>query len=463
MVVAAGCTEQIRIQQEGPVRLFNREYYAVKNLTRSDVRKMKELMASSDISAAKTAGLILGRHYVRNGEVANGYALIKENLDDSYLDRFTRISGHLWMFDAAKKSDDAETAEAERAYLKGVEIDSVAEKAFRHYCAQEGRVALDSSSIKDCAIAEEPVGESEVDVEIFEEPKLIQEEPYDDSSMLMEKIVVKVTSAESDPQLMEAMLYTISKLGLDVELDFTGERTDYDFTLDAETKIITSKTNIYEFGIEMDKVFEETVSLAMLNGGLTLVLGYTPKLYEKALEIEDKYKDTDIKIYKFDITDPDFQNQLKTIKEQEGENATISFAVAGTEKQLVDIVPFLRFYSDKPDKTILACGVEGFGKLFFNQEYIEYFRGAYVVTEVLLLGNKIIEEFNEGYFSDYTKLPTVKDMLGHDLIVFMEKIKNPSFLEDYLTGIESLEEGRPVRNIDAYKIVNSKKIRKLIN
>jgi len=459
--MAAGCTQQLQIQKPEAVSLFNREYYAVKNLTRSDIRKMKELMESDDISAAKTAGLILGRHYVRQGEVEVGYKLLKENLDDSYLDRFIRLSAHLWVYDAALKMDDTQVAEGQRAYLKDVKMDEKAEKAFSHYCAQEKRVALDSGNIKDCVLAEEPAGESEVEIEIFDEPKKVDQP--EGETKLMEKIVVKVNSAEADPQLLEAMLYSISRLGVDVELDFTGERSDYDFILDAETKILTSKTNLYEFDIEMDKIFDEAVNVAMLNGGLTLVLGYIPELYEKAIEIENKYKGTDVKIYKFDVTDPNFQSTLKTIKEQEGEDVTISFAVAGTQKQLVKVVPFLRFYSDKPDKTVIACAVEGFGKLFFNQEYIEYFRGAYVVTEVLLLGQSNIEHFNEEYFNDYSKLPSVKDMLGYDLVVFMEKIKNPSFLMDYLTGIESQEEGRMVRNIDAYKIVTSKKIRKLVN
>ena len=461
LVLVAGCVEQVQIQKPEPLRLFNREYYAVKNLTRADIRKMKMLMESEDTSAAKTAGIILGRHYVREGEVEQGYALLKENMDDSYLDRFLKISGHLWLFDAAVKAGDKDTAEAQREYLRGVEIDATAEKAFRHYCAQEKKAALDGSSIKDCALSETPAGESEVEIEIFEEPKKVHE--YEMPEKLMEKVVVKVISAESDPQLIEAMLYSISKLGVDVELDFSGERTDYDFTLDAETKIVTSKTNMYEFAIEMDVIFEETVNVAMLNGGLVLVLGYTPELFSKALEIEEKYSETDIKIYKFDITDPNFQATLRTVKEQEGENATISFAVAGTEKQLVKVVPFLRFFSDKPDKTIIACGVDGFGKLFFNNEYAEYFRGAYVVTDVLLLGNSHVEEFNEKYFEDYSKLPGVKDMLGHDLIVFMENLKNPSYMMDFLTGIKSLEEGRPDRDTEAYKIVSTKKIRKLIN
>jgi len=100
-MVLSGCIEQV--QQPEPVRLFNREYYAVKNLTRADVRKMKEMMQSSDKSAAKTAGLILGRYYVRNGSVEEGYLMLKDNMDDSYLDRFTKISGHLWLYDAAMK------------------------------------------------------------------------------------------------------------------------------------------------------------------------------------------------------------------------------------------------------------------------------------------------------------------------------------------------------------------------
>jgi len=420
---------------------------------------MKEMMNSADLSASKTAGLILGRHYVRNGNVEQGYMMIKKNLDDSYLDRFTRISGHLWLYDAANKMNDIDVIDEQLDYLQKVEMDKTAEKVFRHYCAQEKR-ALNGNP-KKCALNEIVAGESDVEIEIFEEPKNVSETPQ--GSVLMEKIVVNVKSAESDSKLIEAMLYSISKLGLDVELDFSGERDDYDFTLDAGSKILTSKTNLYEFGLEMNKVYEEAVNFAMLNGGMHLVLGYTPALYEKALEIADKYKDSDVKIYMFNVEDPNFQSTLKTVKDEVGEDVTISFAVAGTQEQLVKIVPFLRFYSDKPEKTVIACAVDGFGKLFFNQEYAEYFRGAYIITEVLLLSKANVEKFNEEYYEDYGKLPTVKDMLGYDLIVFMEKTKNPSFMTDYLTGIKSLEEGKTVRDMDAYKIVTSKKIKKLIN
>jgi hypothetical protein len=457
-MVLSGCIEQV--QQQEPVRLFNREYYAVKNLTRADVRKMKEMMESSDKSAAKTAGLILGRHYVRNGSVEEGYLMLKDNMDDSYLDRFTKISGHLWLYDAAMKKGDIAVMDEQMEILKGVEMDDVAEKVFRHYCAQEGKATFGDP--KKCALSEISTGESEIEIEIFEEPKKVVEAPQVEG-VLMEKIVVNVKDAEADGKLIEAMLYSISKMGLDVELDFTGQREDYDFTLDAGSKIITSKTNMYEFGLEMGKVFEEAVNFAMLNGGSHIVLGYTKEQYEKALEITDKYRDSDVKVYMFDIEDENFQATLNTIKEEAGKDVTISFAVVGTQQQLVKVVPFLRFYSDKPEKSVIACAVDGLGKLFFTPEYAEYFKGAYIITEVLLLSQSNVERFNEEYYNDYTKLPTVKDMLGYDIIVFMEKLKNPSFIEDYLTGIKSLEEGRTVRDMSAYKIVTTKKIRKLIN
>lgn len=422
---------------------------------------MKSLLDSEDRSAAMTAGLILGRHYVRNGQLEEGYELLKGNLNDSYLDRFTKVSGHLWVFDAAEKSGDTDRVNEELGYLNNVDMDEKAEKAFRHYCAQEQRPIIDD--VRSCVTAKAGPGESEVIIEIFDEPKLVIPSHEDPAPPIMEKIVVNVKSAEADPQLVEAMLYSVGKMGVDVELDLTGEKEEYDFILDVSTKTVTGLGGVYEFDIDMARVFDETINLAMLNGGMNLVLGYTPELIEKALEIEEKYKYSDIKIYKFDITDPGFQSTLKTIKEQAGENTTISFAVAGTEKQLVKIVPFLRFYSDKPDKSIIACGVNGFGKLFFNQEYIGYFRGAYVVSEVLLLGNKEVERFNEDYYSDYEKLPTVKDMMGHDMIVFMEKVMNPAILNEYLTGIKSLEDSRTVREAEAYQIVSSNKVKKLIN
>lgn len=455
----SGCIEQV--QKPEPVRLFNREYYAVKNLTRADIRKMKEMMTSTDKSAAKTAGLILGRHYVRSGNIEQGYLMIKDNMDDSYLDRFTKVSGHLWLYDAAMKKGDIAVADEQMEILKGIEMDETATKVFRHYCAQEGKGTFGDP--KSCALSEAGAGESPVEIEIFEEPKKVIDSPMTEETTLMEKIVVNVKDAEADSKLIEAMLYTISKLGLDVELDFSGQREDYDFTFDAKSKILTSKTNMYEFGLEMGKVFEEAVNFALLNGGNHLVLGYTKDQYEKALEIADKYRDSHVKIYMFDIEDEAFQSTLKTIQEEAGKDVTISFAVTGTQEQLVKVVPFLRFYSDKPEKTVVACAVDGLGKLFFSSEYAEYFKGAYVITEVLLLSKGNVEQYNEEYYNDYGKLPTVKDMLGYDLIVFMEKVKNPSFITDYLTGIKSLEEGRTVRDMEAYKIVTTRKLRKLVN
>lgn len=462
-MLLTGCVEQLQLptQQAEPVTLFNREYYEVKNLTKTDIKKMQMLMASKDKSAARTAGLILGRHYVRNGELDRGYKLLKANLDDSYLDRFTRINGHLWMYDAAIKKNDMETADKEVKYLKGVKMDAKAKKAFNLYCAQEDKV-IKNGDLKSCVTAEPPAGETDAGVQIFTEPKKVNE-AKEKAKPQLEKIVVNVKSADKEPQLVDAMLYSIGKLGVDVDLDFTGKEKNYDYTLDLETKIITSKTNLFEFGYNMKKTFEEAVNLAMLNGGINLVLGYTPELYEDAVEIENKYKDDpDIKIYKFDVTDPHFQASLKTIKEQAGDDATLSFAVGGSEQQLTKVVPFLRFYSDKPDRTVIACAVPGLGKLFFNPAYADYFRGAYVVTDVLMLGNHNVEEFNQEYYNDYQKLPTLNDMLGYDLIVFMEKLKNKSFTADYLTGIKSVDEGRTVRDIEAYRIVSSDKLLKLI-
>lgn len=458
-VLVAGCTVE-QMQGPEPVTLFNREYYAVKILTRADIRKMKELMKSDDKSAAKTAGLILGRHYVRNGQLDEGYQLLKDNLDDSYLDRFTRISGHLWMYDAAQKKGDMETADSELGYINGIQMDDKADKAIRLYCAQEKREII-GGDVKSCVPANESGPEADAKIEIINEPAA-SKTPEQGEAPLLDKIVVKVKSEDADPQLLEAMLYSIGKLGVDVELDLTGEKLSHDYTLDLQTKIITSKTNMFEFGLNLGRTFEEAANLAMLNGGANIVLGYTPEVFEKAVEIENKYKGTNVHIYKFDVTDPNFQGTLKTVRQELGDTAAISFAVAGTEQQLVKVVPFLRFYSGKPDKTVIACAVTSLGKLFFNQEYIDYFRDAYVVTDVLLLGNTNIEHFNESYFNDYQKLPTVKDVLGYDLIVFMEKLKNPSFLVDYLTGIKSVDEEKTERDLEAYQIVSSNKLRKLV-
>jgi hypothetical protein len=452
----AGCAEQIQVQKQEPLRLFNREYYSVKNLNADDIAKLNSLNKGEGQSAAKAAGLILGRHYVRNGETDRGYDLLKENLDENYLDRYMKISGHLWLYDAAVKKGDEKTAEKEKGYLSAIEIDEKTEKIIRHYCAQEGRES--GSDVKSCLFASEAPA---VQIEI--ETERIPDEETVTKSVPHKKIIVNVKSADKDPELVEAMLYATSKLGADIELDFSNSRSDYDYTVDAQSKIVTSHRELIEFGINMERVFEEAVNFALLNGNMILAVGYNKALYENAQKIAEKYKNSDVQVYTFDITDQNFQSTLSTIKEKSGEDRTISFVIAGSEREIVKVVPFLRYYSDKPDKTMIVCAVDGFGKLFFNTEYIEYFKKTYVLSEIMLIGNSSVERYNENYFNDYTKLPTVKDMLGHDIIVFMQKMKNPGIMQDYLTGISRLEEGKTVRNVEAYQIIREDKVLKLIN
>ena len=77
----------------------------------------------------------------------------------------------------------------------------MAKKVFKHYCAQEGKATFGDP--KKCALSEINAGESEVEIEIFEEPKAVVETPKVDGS-LMEKIVVNIKDAEADGKLIEA-------------------------------------------------------------------------------------------------------------------------------------------------------------------------------------------------------------------------------------------------------------------
>ena len=48
--------------------------------------------------------------------------MLKDNMDDSYLDRFTKISGHLWLYDAAMKKGDIAVVDEQMEILKNIEI-----------------------------------------------------------------------------------------------------------------------------------------------------------------------------------------------------------------------------------------------------------------------------------------------------------------------------------------------------
>lgn len=480
LIVMTGCVKQT-IATEDPIRIFNREYYAVKDMSPADVWKMKEMMASTDMGASKNAGLLLGRHYVRKNETEKGYKLIKDNLDDSYLDKFMKVSGHLWAYDAAVKANDTERAAKEKELLVKTEMDEKAQKAFKVYCGQEKR-AVDEKNLLTCLEKEkledifkeapkENAGENFKeapkidttpdalpDLPVITEPikPEIKAEPVKIEGK--KKIIIGIQNSVQNPELVEAILYTVSKLKINAELDFSGEKKNYDFVVDAGSREITQGDRVIEFNVDRKKQMRIAAEQVLKSGAKNIAIGYSEGYRDTASEIADDFKNS-AEFHLFNIQEKEFQSRLKEIKGKS--SGGVSFVLAGTQEQVLKVIPFLRYYSPRPDKTVIAAAVDSVGKRFYSGEFTEYTRNAIVVTDILLAENPSAESFSGEFSKDFGKAAVLSDYLGYDMIVFMEKIRNPQIATEYLTGIQALKDKEVIRKTGAYRIVSGGKLIKI--
>lgn len=464
-MILAGCVSQVQVVED-PIRMFNKEYYAVKDLTPSDVWKMKEILASDDIGGAKSAGLILGRHYVRNGEVSKGYELIKGNLDDSYLDKFMKASGHIWAYDAAVKMNDTETAEKEKAYINKLDMDEKTDKAVRVYCGQEKKDTAGTSG-KSCIFGQESkVTAPEKKQEVIALPPKAETVPEkkpetaQKSEALKKKLVINVKESVKNPELVEAMLYSVSKLKMNAELDFESEKGGYDYIVDASERSIGYGLNKIDFSVDRKKQIKKTAEYVIKDGAKKIAIGYTDGLRDTAAEIADEYKDQ-ADFYLFNIQDKDFQAKLNDIKNKIGKNSGLSYVLAGSQNQILKVVPFLKYFSPKPDRTVVGVAMDSLSKKFYSGEFADYTRNAVVVTDILLAENVNAEVFSENFSKDFGKVPGLYDMLGYDMMIYMEKTRNPEYKNEYLTGIVKADDAGVTRKTGAYRILSGGKLKKL--
>lgn len=566
LIMVAGCASTVGAVQDDPIFMFNREYYAVKDLTVEDIWKLKEINISDNKGAAKAAGLILGRYYVRKGDIGKGDQYLKDNLDDSYLDKYMKVNGHIWAYDAASKSGDMDRANKERDYLKKIDMDDKTEKAFKVYCSQENinygsdpKVCINGADSKkeiiipiestlvtepsepvqaapkteNIAKAEEPKQEVKAEEKAAPEkpvaaasitaaapmtfpvitapdadmlqpstlpeasPKIAQKpekaaetqkaaEPKveapatagsadtvidldkPDKTQQTPKIktentgrkvaVVNIQNSVKNPEIVEAMLYTISKLKVNIDLDFEGAKPVYDYVLDAATDSITQGSETVDFSFDKKAQMRAAARIMIQSGGRTVAIGYADGLRDTAEEIADEFGGK-AKFYLFNMEDRNFQTKLQEIKGKAG-NSIVSYILAGTQEQALKVVPFLKYYSPRPDKTIIVAAINNLTRKFYTGDYADYTYNAIVVSDTMTAGNADAEKFISDFTKDFGKSPAVSDLIGYDMLLYMEKKRNPSFSAGYLTGITKVANGQVYRAIGAYRIVGGGKLRK---
>lgn len=487
----------------GELIIFNREYYAIKDLNATDVWKLKELTISEDTGAAKNAGIILGRYYVRQGELEKGYKMLQDNLDDSYFDRFMKINAHLWVLDAAKKSKDEKVAAEQAQYLSGQEMDDKAEKAYRLYCSQE-KLHIDNENVRACIerkavkkpesvfdlqpvvktvskadetplpspvvaavpampeVSMAPRVKEENTAEPMHEPEITKPQPVKEQPkpiLTKGKVVVNVVNSFQNPEIVEAMLYTISRQKTSIELDFKGDRGFYDYVIDAGAATITAGNSTYDFSSNRKENMTKAADMAVNMGAKIIVLGYGEGYRDTASDIADRYKDR-AQFMLFNIQEKDYQGRLKEFKGKAG-GQPLSYVIGGTQEQVLKILPFMRYYSPKPDKSIVVNAVDTVGKKYLTGEYGEFSKNTYVVSDMILTEQAEAEEFASVFSKDFNKPATMSDFIGHDFIQFIEK-RRVGGSGTYLLNIKETDDGIK-RESRAYRINGGGKLTRVEN
>jgi hypothetical protein len=439
-----------------PVEPFSETYYAVKDLNFRDVEKLEGISVYGDYEQSGAAGLILGRHYVREGEIDKGLKLLERYYREDRLSKYMRYSGMLWLYDAYLKAGDPE---AKNYYTL---IDNRKEEdpfpmILKSFCSQEkdteGREYFGYCDETSSEIPAEAEPETKIEIMPFIESPSFEKQEEKEATIFIKS---------SDPEFMQAAIAAIgmTKSKFKLQTSDGGQMSDY--KIDPVMRTVEKKGETYRFDVNRDDIGFETGGFALLQPYDVAVVAYSDKYTVQAETLGEDFKTEKKPIRLINFTRGNFEHEMQVINEEVYRNSTkknpvqkkFIVVVLADEKELIDIVPLVRYRLENPEQAKIVIGTGSFGMRYLDDNYIGYFRGTTVFTPVLLIGKENILEFRDFYMGQYDEEPSLGAYIAFDMIMFL-KGRSP---EDSLTGISYMDGEDVFRQVRGYKIMSGSRI-----
>lgn len=447
-----------RPQVSVPVEPFSETFYANKDLNFRDLEKLQTINSNAPLEQSAAAGLIMGRYYIRKSQFDKGLKFLERNYRETYLSRYMRFSGMLWLFDAYVKTGKEDKALEYYTMISNRKDEEPFPSVIKTYCSSEGIKAGDDP-FADCVDSrlkpssadkakKEPAEES-ITVEIKEPdpvpaPVIVREETKADKVFLV---------GGSHMEFMQAAIAAVAYKRAPFKLEM-GDGIGFNSAkIDPFHRTVQVDGNTYRFDISKDDIVAEATGYAVLEKAVTVLAAsneYTVQAELAAKELRAQ----NIRVHIINFEKGNFQNEMKSITSKDGKDTRYTVVVFSPEIKLIKVVPLVRYSVKNPEKVRLLIGTDSFGKRYMTDDYAGYFRRAMIFTPVYLAGNGNASEFRRVYTEQYGEEPTLSAYMANDMIAFLKGEPVSSFATD----VRYMDAGRAVRSVKGFRFISADKI-----
>lgn len=448
-----------------PVEPFSESFYAVKDLNFRDIEKLQSINNSAPTEQSAAAGLILGRHYVKKGQYNQGIKYLEANYKETYISRYMRYSGMLWLFDAYSKSGNENKALEYYTMVSNRKEEEPFPSIIRAYCSSENIRTDGRNPFVDCVDSRlskgkitpiiddtkktegtgiETTPEKESKVTDITEPS--GETLKEKGKPLTDKVfLIGATNME----FMQAAVIAIGNKKSQIKLEMGDGFAFSSAKVDPFTKTVFLKSNTYNFDINRKEIADATVA-HILNDKTITVLASSNEYSAESEEAKLKLRESGVTVHTINFEKGSFENEMKSIANKYSETTKITVLVLAPESKLIKVVPLVRYSVKKPERMRIIIGTDSFGHRYLNDEYGSYFRRAYVYTPVYLVDNAEAAAFRETYMNYYGQEPVLMAYIANDIISFING--EPANMST--TAINHFKSDKAVRYVKGYRILS---------
>ncbi len=453
-ILFIGCSKKIEISTETKKTPFSAYYFAIKNPTYQDYTTLNKYMNLYDPPVKYEAAVELAGYYVKTKEYAKAANILQRYLSKIDDNSFLRIIGTMWLFASYEHLNNSKASDIYKDIKLYENIDEY-NNAVKAFCISlsepiyiNNESCLDRMGEKYNKNVEDGLGVKKVEKNNL---KMKDEE----KGSINETLNIFINKINIDTNLMSGALLALYKLGLDFKVATEGSKAGYKYVVEGKGEDVYLKNGInLKFSWDFNKALKVFYEHNKNNFKSVVVIVSKDSFIEKAVYLKMMIEKSNLyKVRTITYTEYGFQDDLRGIYNKYGND--VSIISVGLEKDIVDILPLIRFIFTY--KVPFYAVVECFSGLFLEKYYVDYFNysNIYAFTD-------FISDENYSFYTKYKEFygtkPKAEALIGYDIILYLSNLKTEKkYMPQYLSGIVSInaESEEVIRTLRYYYIKNN--------
>lgn len=466
---------------------FNPEDYAARRLSDADMVKLRELMASPDAKVSASAALLLGKDYLHYGDKNFGKLLIEKNYENPNLDTQMKIFAMLWRMEALLSDNDRAGAEKLKENVLALNKDGTYSRTMQIYCGSTGEdfsacvnekfktpvvpayvpkirtLPVKPNTIKPLETTPPAAEVAEnTGAPIDEYIKAVEKNTPETQAAILEKeqtlkenTQINIIGGDVMSEMVQGMIFAINELKTSFTINTVSDEAAAGMGDDAvivnvnKAEVKAFGQSVF-FGADWESLILTAAALKNNENIRNVAICTSTSKIRQAKYMAEQYDASKIRAEVFNYDNPAFQAQLRSFIEASS-GRSVLMAGIGSEEEIVNFISVAKFLQNAKNQKIMLI-VSSLSDKNFKDEYAQYFKEVFVLTPIELVNSKGFVNANLGYEAFFGNPMSLNNVLGYDVVVYLNALSKTDHKDAFLSRIKSFEDGVAQREIGFYKI-----------